>query len=96
MPSQLVGVVEQPPSGWPSPRSVEVEQILQPSLHKSWAEAVEEEEMDLLEQGSEVKSGQGSQNLLHTNVEVSKTDTSMDGVEQAPFQPETRVQDLAQ
>ena len=95
-PSQLVGMVEQPSLGLPSPRSAVVEELLQPSLHKSWADSLEEEEeMDFLEQCSEVQSGQGSQSLLHTNVEVSQVDTSMDGVEQAPLQPEARVQDLA-
>ena len=94
--SQLVDQVEQPSLGSSSPwRSAEVEQALQPSLHKSWAEEMEDKEMALLEPSLEVKQGQGSSNLLHSNVEVCE-DTSMDGVEPVPPQPEPSVQDLAQ
>ena len=83
--------MEQPSLGSPSPQLAEVEELLQPSLHKSWADSLEEEEeMDFLEHSLEVQSGQGSQSLLHSNVEVSQVDTSMDGVEPVP--PPARAQ----
>ena len=53
--SQLVGMVGQPSLGSPSPQSAEVEELLQPSLHTSWADSLEEEEeIDFLEQCLEV------------------------------------------
>ena len=95
--SQLVECVELPSPGpeSPSPRSAEVEEALQPTPIKSWAQDVEDEEMALLEsqEDSEVQPGRRDHSLLHAAVETSQ-EVSTDRVKLVLHQSEPRVQDL--
>ena len=90
-PTQLVELVDSPPSVdpcLPSPRSPEVEAILEP-FNLPWCQDVEEEEERRLlksQEDSDLQHGQGDHSLLHTSAGSSSMVDSGVGVEQVPPQ----------